>query len=768
MVTYLGIIHFAVEFYVFLICFSIAFISWQIYLRQKNIAMLLHSFGFTAIGLSGLIHSANLQGDTYLGIMFFGRILGYILIAIAIVHPDRNLIRFRAIFPSIMSLRSPLYTFAGLLCALIAYRAYTDYKSNKSRFSGFISVSFILIAISEFQFAFSALYDFNWVLAHGFKLLGFTALGYCFIKLPRLKIQDKLYTVLRNLVLLTIAIASVPITTVLMQNIELEVIQRTETQSQRILESIDQDKQLVLANTKLIAISSNLTSMLGTNREKEIQHICRIMEKETKLDFVYIFNSDQRLIAQVTTETLLRGSPNTWWLIRKAASGQSVVELLEGNNDQLLIAGAVPIKNREQIVGIVVAGYIINDKYLERKTKKSPIATAIYIWNRAVASTIQGQKILWSEEMPTIVNMVYAQRKPYTGRIGNNGQRGYYASFVPLLGTHSQPIGMVFTGIPTHEIEFQRNNLLIIIAGVAVLFVLLAHFIAWYLARGITTDLELLSAAAWEVMHGNLDVKLPVSGGDELEDLATVFNDMIAKLKEIDQLKSDFFSFMSHELRTPLTAILGAANLIRDGMAGDVTESQQKSLQLIIKNTQRLTRLINDWLDIAKMEAGKMPFNHQAVDMHQLINDTLLTFTPLAKEKQIDLQFIPLSEKIILHADPDRLMQVLANLVGNAIKYTGEHGKVTITEAIREVTEFGSSVKYLEVRVQDTGIGIPKEHLETIFDKFHSVRLPQEHKPNGTGLGLAISRLIIESHHGKIWAESELGKGSTFIFRLPM
>ena len=422
---------------------------------------------------------------------------------------------------------------------------------------------------------------------------------------------------------------------------------------------------------------------------------------------------------------------------------------------------------QEKIIGIAVIGYILNDKYLERKTKKTPIAVSLYIWNRIVASTVQGEKQMWSEEMPTILNTIYSQRQIYHGRLGNNGV-AYYASFAPLLGTHLQPIGMVFTGIPAHEIEIQRNNLLIIIAVIAILVVLLSHFFAWYMARGITTDIELLSAGAWEVMHGNLNVKLPVSGGDELADLSAVFNDMIAKLKEIDQLKSDFFSFMSHELRTPLTAILGAANLIRDGMAGEVSELQQKSLQIIIKNTERLTRLINDWLDIAKMEAGKMSFNHQAIDMNQLVNDVLLTFTPLAKEKQIQLQFTALSEIPKLHADPDRITQVLANLVSNAIKFTQPSGQITILESIREVTEFGVPLKFFELRVQDNGVGIPKEHLEPIFDKFHSIHLPQEHKPEGTGLGLAISRLIIESHHGKIWAESEPGKGSTFIFRLPI
>jgi signal transduction histidine kinase len=767
MFTYLGVIHFAVEFYAFLICFSITFISWQLYTRQKNISMLLYSLGFTGIGLSGLIHSANLQGDAYLGLMFTGRILGYILIAAAIYHQDRKAIQYRSILPSITALRNPLYAISGLLCLFIAYRSYLEYKTSKTKFDYLFSISFFALAVSETQFAFSQLYDFNWITAHIFKLIGFSILGYCFVKLPRLKIQDKLYTVLRNLVLVTIVIATIPLTTVLIRNLENEVLQRTETQLQRILDSIEQDKQAAITNAKVISMNQTIIQSLTSNREKELTRECKRLKQETNVGFIVIFNTQQQLVTQVTTGALVFTNPDTWWLIRKAGSGQQVVTLLEGRNDQILIAAAAPIRSKEKIIGISMIGYFLDNKYLERISKKTQIAASFYLWNRVVASTIISNKNLWSEEMPEILNKVYLQRNIYLGKVGQNSN-SYYASFAPLLGYHLQPIAMVFTGIPGHEIELQRNNLLIIIAVIAALVVLLAHFIAWYLARGITTDIEVLSAGAWEVMHGNLNVKLPVSGGDELADLATVFNDMTAKLKEIDQIKSDFFSFMSHELRTPLTAILGAANILQDETLGKVNEPQSKSLRIIVKNTERLTRLINDWLDIAKMEAGRMSFNYRPIDLNQLINDAILTFTPLAKEKDIFLQFTPLQKRTKIHADPDRLTQVLANLFSNAIKYTGKGGLISVTQSIQNVTEFGLPLTYAEVRVHDSGTGIPKDQLELIFDKFHSVNLPQEHKPEGTGLGLAISRLIIESHHGKIWAESELGKGSTFIFRLPI
>ncbi|MFB3895889.1 MAG: ATP-binding protein [bacterium] len=767
MFTYLGILHFGIEFFVFLICFSITFISWQLYTRQKNISMLLYSLGFTGIGLSGLIHSANLQGDAYLGLMFAGRILGYLSILAAIYHRDRKSIQYRSFIPSITALRNPLYAICGFICLFIAYRSYQEYKTNKHKFESLFSLSFLALAVSEIQFAFSQLYDFNWITAHIFKIIGFSILGYCFVKLPRLKIQDKLYTVLRNLVLVTIVFAAVPLTTMLVRNVENEVLQRTETQLQRVQDSVEQDKQAAITNAKIISMNQAIIQSLSKNRDKELLLECQKVQQETNVGFIIIFNIRQPLITQITTNRIIQNNPDTWWLIRKASDGQHVGALVEGQNKQILIAATAPIRNADEIIGISIVGYFLDDKYLDRISKKTQIAASFYIGTRVVASTIGVDKHRWSEEMPEIFNTVYLHRNIYHGKIGQD-TGSFYASFAPLLGYQLQPIGMVFTGIPGHEIEIQRDSLLIVIAVIAVLVVLLAHFIAWYLARGITTDLELLSAGAWEVMHGNLNIKLPVSGGDELADLATVFNDMIAKLKEIDQIKSDFFSFMSHELRTPLTAILGAANILQDETLGKVNEAQSKSLRIIVKNTERLTRLINDWLDIAKMEAGRMSFNYQAIDINQLISDAILTFTPLAKEKQIKIQFTPFPNPPKIHADPDRITQVLANLLSNAIKHTGKDGLITITESIQNVIEFGIPLTYAEIRVRDSGTGIPKDQLELIFDKFHSVNLPQEHKPDGTGLGLAISRLIIESHHGRIWAESEFGKSSTFIVRLPV
>jgi signal transduction histidine kinase len=767
MFTYLGVIHFGVEFYVFLICFSITFISWQLYTRQKNISMLLYSLGFAGIGLSGLIHSANLQGDAYLGLMFAGRILGYISIAAAIYHRDRKAIQYRSMIPSITAIRNPLYAVCGLLCLFIAYRSYQEYKTVKSKFAYLFSLSFIALAVSETQFAFSQLYDFNWITAHIFKLIGFSILGYCFVKLPRLRIQDKLYTVLRNLVLVTIVFATVPLTTILVRNVENEVLQRTETQLQRVLDSIEQDKQAAITNAKVISMNQAIIQAISKNREKELKLECRRLKQETNVSFIIIFNTRQQLMAQITTNNIILNSADTWWLIRKANAGQHVGALLEGQKKQILIAATAPIRDNGEIIGISIVGYFLDNKYLDRISKRTQIAASFYLGTLPVASTIGINKHRWSVEMPEIFNTVYLQRQIYHGKVGQDID-SFYASFGPLLGYQLQPMGMVFTGIPGHEIETQRDSLLVVIAVIAVLIVLLSHFISWYLARGITTDIELLSAGAWEVMHGNLNVKLPVSGGDELADLATVFNDMTAKLKEIDQIKSDFFSFMSHELRTPLTAILGAANILQDETLGKVNNLQSHSLRIIVKNTERLTRLINDWLDIAKMEAGRMSFNYQAIDLNQLIIDAILTFTPLAKEKNIKIQFTPFPQPPRIHADPDRITQVLANLFSNAIKYTGKDGLIMVTESIQSVIEFGIPLTYAEIRVRDSGTGIPKEQLELIFDKFHSVSIPQEHKPEGTGLGLAISRLIIESHHGRIWAESELGKGSTFIFRLPI
>lgn len=233
------------------------------------------------------------------------------------------------------------------------------------------------------------------------------------------------------------------------------------------------------------------------------------------------------------------------------------------------------------------------------------------------------------------------------------------------------------------------------------------------------------------------------------------------RLQELDQLKSDFVSNVSHELRTPLTAIKGAVELLIREVPGSLNEKQTHYLTRVKSNTQHLAGLINDLLDLAKIEDGKIELKAGRVPLGALLHEAVDSLRPIAAEKAISLEVRLAEPARIVWADRNKIMQVLLNLIGNAIKFTPGEGKITIA------TELNSS-EWTQVSVSDTGQGIGAAECEKIFSKFYQVAEIGKSKPKGTGLGLAISKALVELHGGKIWVQSDLNSGSTFFFTLPL
>ncbi|HHS96492.1 MAG TPA: GAF domain-containing protein [Chloroflexi bacterium] len=231
------------------------------------------------------------------------------------------------------------------------------------------------------------------------------------------------------------------------------------------------------------------------------------------------------------------------------------------------------------------------------------------------------------------------------------------------------------------------------------------------------------------------------------------------RLKEIDRLKSQFLANMSHELRTPLNSIIGFSRVILKGIDGPITEMQRQDLEAIYNSGQHLLGLINDILDISKIEAGKMELDFKPVDLKEVIHGVMSTAIALVKDKPIELQQSVPADLPTIIADERRVRQILLNLVSNAAKFTDE-GFIRV-----EVTY---DDEYVTISVSDTGIGIPEDKLPKIFEAFTQVDASPSRKYGGTGLGLTITKSFIELHGGEIWVESEVGKGSTFTFRLPI
>lgn len=235
------------------------------------------------------------------------------------------------------------------------------------------------------------------------------------------------------------------------------------------------------------------------------------------------------------------------------------------------------------------------------------------------------------------------------------------------------------------------------------------------------------------------------------------------ELRELDRLKSAFLANMSHELRTPLNSILGFTDVMLEGLDGDLTDYMDNDLRLIQKNGQHLLHLINDVLDMAKIESGRMNLHPEKFVLHELFEEVVSITSTLASEKNLALFIEPDSDREFqVFADNTRIRQVLINLVNNAIKFT-ETGKISLKAAL-----LGNARALITVK--DTGIGIPADELETIFQEFTQVDSSTTRKVGGTGLGLPISRRLVEMHGGRLWAESAgiEGEGATFFVELPL
>ena len=280
-----------------------------------------------------------------------------------------------------------------------------------------------------------------------------------------------------------------------------------------------------------------------------------------------------------------------------------------------------------------------------------------------------------------------------------------------------------------------------------------------FITKSITRPIGLLKSKTRDIASGNFEGRIVVHSPPEIGELAAAINSMCEKLHELDRMKADFFASMSHELRTPLTSIKEGTGLLLDGVGGDTTQKQRKLLTILAEESNRLISVVNSLLDLSKMEAGMMAYDFEIAHVDPLIKRAISEITPLLEAKGIRLESELDANLPPLRIDPERILQVLRNLLGNAVKFTPKGGSVGVAAK----PAHGN----LAISVKDSGPGIPTESLTSIFEKFNQGSRRTPHARQGTGLGLAIANSIITSHGGKIWAESELGKGSTFIFVLP-
>ncbi|MBI4057041.1 MAG: HAMP domain-containing histidine kinase [Elusimicrobia bacterium] len=325
-----------------------------------------------------------------------------------------------------------------------------------------------------------------------------------------------------------------------------------------------------------------------------------------------------------------------------------------------------------------------------------------------------------------------------------------------------QPIGVIHISYEKSQIDALLNQrqkeaqarLLVVVLGCLGVG-LMASFL---LARNLTRPIQQFVRGVQKIGSGDLGTRLPIHRRDELGLLAQEFNAMALKLQELDRMKDDFISYASHELRNPLAVMQGYMDLL---LAGKIApEKEKETLQVMRENTRWLTRLVTDILDLTKLEAGRMPFRWELADLNPILQNAFDLFQLKAQELGVNLEMTCPPDLPLLSMDPDRIEQVLVNLLSNALKFTPARGRITISvENLKEEARLS---------VQDTGAGVPADKIHKVFSKFEQIHEQDPaHKVLSTGLGLSLSKLIVEAHGGKIGVESHPGQGSRFTFSIP-
>lgn len=479
---------------------------------------------------------------------------------------------------------------------------------------------------------------------------------------------------------------------------------------------------------------------------------------------------------------------------------------LEANADQLLNTIAynvrTPLFNREQDELDAVADVV--------KANENITQVRIYGASGTVyASTISEERVFAASSDPFVADILALDDDRILYQWEDDQ---LIAGRNVLVGRNQQ--GAVLIGLSTNSLDervarFQQNS-----AGAAIVVVAAGLFLTFLFARQITRPIQTLSAAAQKMSSGDLKVRVPNDSNDEVGQLTNAFNVMVEQLekreqelkgfttqlehrvlertaelhsttidlrksnKELEQLnkdleearlkaveasrlKSEFLASISHELRTPLNAVIGYSQLMLRGVGGELGEKHTKNMERIESNGNHLLRLINDLLDLAKIESGRTELVIGPFDVRKMVNDVKQQTQSLALEKNLTYEVV-VDEKMpqTIKGDVARIQQIIINLISNSMKFT-EEGAVTVNIAKTDDTHW-------KLSVVDTGIGIPSHALEYIFDEFRQVDAGSTRQFGGTGLGLAIVRNLTTMMQGTVNATSKVNEGSTFTVTLPL
>ncbi len=455
---------------------------------------------------------------------------------------------------------------------------------------------------------------------------------------------------------------------------------------------------------------------------------------------------NSRILARTTLNILMMNGGD---IQSSMVDSQDMISMMKPlAEDGLIYADAILVSSDEKYNGVVLSRYI--DRNFIKTSGLAP---------RIPASQVEALK-----------------RHPGHGEVSFPGTDGVCYEFVASGFLPDKPAICIGRLVYSQSVVLDPiRRLRLVIYGAIALAVILASMLGYFLSTFISRPIGDLIEGVEKIGGGDLEYRIPVKASDELGILANTFNHLAQivqleidqlrtaneELKRLDTLKDEFLANMSHELRTPLYGIIGIAESLIGGAAGPPSKESIHDLSLIVSSGRRLALMVNDILDFSKLKHHDIILSRNPVNLYSLTQMVIAVLQPMAVRKSLAIRNDIDPETAMVDADENRLQQIMLNLIGNAVKFT-EAGTVTIT-AERDTPEGG----LFTVTVADTGIGIPPDKTDRVFETFEQADGSIARMYGGTGLGLSIAKKLVELHGGRIWVESELGIGSRFYFTIP-
>ncbi|MCZ6795011.1 MAG: ATP-binding protein [Planctomycetota bacterium] len=588
--------------------------------------------------------------------------------------------------------------------------------------------------------------------------------------------RSKLFLAMGSVILTSIVLSVVTASRIIWQFAQSEIARNLEDGKRAYFEFVELQRKLLQDGARSVAETPYLKATLNipdVDRET-VSIVARMVHEVTETPLTFLLDPSGNLLADAADPERDIRSLRSIAGVEAAISGQEFFGVWPLDGDYFMVA-VTPVVAGEQVVGILALGLPVDDAMAEVFRKVTGRDILIFDEKRVVAVAWQGDSksaVSW-EEFSDLRSRLGSTTTPDEDKSFQVTLAGVERLGCPIPFGESDLTLVLSRALGEITGLYYSLNYWLVLVGAVV--GLLAILVSQYISKKLTRPIRQLNDASRALTRGDFSKRVEVTTEDELGLLSISFNKMALQIQTLlndlrasavraeaaNRAKSQFLANMSHEIRTPLNAILGFANLLHENADSD-EEERRDWLRTIRRSGKHLLKLINDVLDISKIEAGHVEVDHVVCTPHAIIGEVVSMLRSRAVEKGLSLELhYDSSMPAMITSDPTRLRQILTNLVGNAVKFT-DRGQVRLN--VRLVGEGEDS--RLRISITDTGVGIPEEQQEAIFDPFVQADTSVTREFGGTGLGLAIAKRIAEALGGSITVESRVGEGTTFVLEV--